>query len=71
MVTIYGLSKSQIDKIYEVGFLDELYSRDDELFDVAISEEVRVIYHFGDLSLNDGFNTITFDQLDFVKVVIK
>lgn len=70
MVKIYGLTQSQIDKLAEVGFIDEVKPSEGDLYDVTISEEIKLVYHFGELALHDNVDRVELDQLDFVKVEI-
>lgn len=71
MVTIYGLSINHVDELAEVGFIDEVHINEGGQYDVDLSEEIKVSYHFGTLKLSDIKNFIELDQLDFVKIVIE
>ena len=71
MVTIYGLEKNCTDEVCEHGFASDVHKNELGDFDVVLSEEIKVSFHFGTLKLEDIRDRIQLDQLDFVKVVIK
>ena len=70
MVTIYGVSKDYIDKLIEIGFIDTARRDQGGDYDAELSEEIKVQFHFGTLTLSDVKDTIELDQLEFVKVSI-
>ena len=70
MVTIRGVSRETLDKIENLGFIQEARRNFLNEFEIDLLEEVKISYHFGTLTLSDNQDEFKLDQLDFVEVEI-
>ena len=70
MVTIRGITREDLDKIENLGFVQEARRNFLNEFEVDLSEEIKITYHYGTLTLSDNYDEFKIGQLDFAEVEI-